>query len=76
MDIRRRAGTLSIARTGGKAEADLVNFGYVLNVIEDPAERLEALVDAFRHARRLLVVSALINETVDTERAERFGDGV
>jgi hypothetical protein len=39
-----------------KQEADIVNLGYVLNVIEDPAERLEALVDAFRHAKRLLVL--------------------
>ncbi len=59
-----------------KAEADVVNLGYVLNVIEDPAERLDTLVDAFRHTRRLLVVSALINETVDTGRARQYGDGV
>jgi len=60
----------------GKQDADIVNFGYVLNVIEDPAERLEALVDAFKHAKRMLVVSGLINETVDTSVARRFGDGV
>ncbi|MBI4661498.1 MAG: DNA phosphorothioation-associated putative methyltransferase [Verrucomicrobia bacterium] len=59
-----------------KREADIVNLGYVLNVIEDPAERLEALVDAYRHARKLLVVSALIQESVATERAQAFGDGV
>jgi hypothetical protein len=50
-----------------KREADIVNMGYVLNVIEDPAERLEALVDAYRHARRLLVVSGLIQETVESD---------
>ena len=27
-------------RDVGKREADIVNFGYVLNVIEDPAERV------------------------------------
>ncbi len=59
-----------------KTEADVLNLGYVLNVIEDPAERLATLVDAFRHTRRLLVVSALIRETVDTETAATFGDGV
>jgi len=48
----------------------------VLNVIEDPAERLEALVEAHRYARRLLVVSALIQETVATERAAVYADGV
>lgn len=61
---------------GRKREADIVNLGYVLNVIEDPAERLEALVEAFRHANQLLVVSGLINETVDTTTARVFGDGV
>lgn len=59
-----------------KREADIVNFGYVLNVIEDPIERLEALVDAFRHAKRLLLVAGLINETVDTASARKFSDGV
>ncbi len=59
-----------------KRPADIVNMGYVLNVIEDPVERLEALVDAFRYARRLLVVSGLINETVDTATAQQYGDGV
>lgn len=59
-----------------KREADIVNMGYVLNVIEDPAERLEALVDAYRHARRLLVVSGLIQETVETDRAAHYRDGI
>lgn len=61
---------------GEKREADIVNMGYVLNVIEDPAERVEALVDAHRQAKKLLVVSGLINETVDTARARQFSDGV
>ena len=62
--------------TAPKREADVVNLGYVVNVIEDPAERVDALVDAFRHARRLLVVSGLIQETVVVETAERLHDGV
>lgn len=61
---------------GKKVEADIVNMGYVLNVIEDPAERLEALVDAHRHCKKLLVVSGLINETVDVARARQYSDGV
>lgn len=61
---------------GNKHEADIVNLGYVLNVIEDPAERLEALVDAHQHCRKLLVVSALIKETVDVARARQYSDGV
>ena len=61
---------------GQKHHADIVNLGYVLNVIEDPAERLEALVDAFRFSRRLLVVAGLIHETVDTATARSYSDGV
>ena len=63
-------------RETAKREADLVNLGYVLNVIEDPAERVEALVDAYRHAKRVLVVSAMICETVEAGRGAQFGDGV
>jgi hypothetical protein len=59
-----------------KIQADVVNFGYVLNVIEDPAERLVALVDAYRQTNHLLVVSALINETVEIGRSAVFRDGV
>ncbi len=59
-----------------KRDAEIVNLGYVLNVIEDPAERIEALLDAHRHATRLLVVSALINETVAMDRAAQYRDGV
>jgi len=59
-----------------KREADIVNLGYVLNVIEDPAERVESLVDAHRHAKKLLVVSGLINETVESDRAAQYRDGV
>lgn len=59
-----------------KREADIVNLGYVLNVIEDPAERVESLVDAHRHAKKLLVVSGLINETVESDCAAQYRDGV
>ena len=59
-----------------KKEADVVNLGYVLNVIEDPVERIETLIEAWSLSQRLLVVSALIRETVPAERAVAFGDGV
>lgn len=39
-------------------EADVVNLGYVLNVIEDVAERREALEKAWRLAGRALIVAA------------------
>jgi DNA phosphorothioation-associated putative methyltransferase len=41
-------------------EADVVNLGFVVNVIEDPAERVDALQRAFRLARRVMSVSAML----------------
>jgi DNA phosphorothioation-associated putative methyltransferase len=60
-----------------KVKAEVVNLGFVLNVIEDPAERIEVLSDAWAHAKRLLIVSTLIlrGESYDG-LGERFGDGV
>lgn len=42
--------------------ADVVNFGYVLNVIEDVNERALALKRAWALTTRLLVVAALVKE--------------
>ena len=41
-----------------KTPAGVVNLGYVVNVIEDQREREAALIDAWRLASRLLIVSA------------------
>ena len=68
-DPQHRPGT-------AKREADVVNIGYVLNVIEDPAERLDALCEAFSLTKKVLVVAGLIQETVPAHRATSFGDGV
>ena len=59
---------------GQRVDSDVVNLGYVLNVIEDPAERLEALRQAFSLAKRLLVVSVRTDQVL--EKADEFGDGV
>jgi DNA phosphorothioation-associated putative methyltransferase len=59
-----------------KEPADIVNLGYVLNVIEDPAERVDTLCNAFRLAKKLLVVSGLIHRTVDESVALQYRDGV
>lgn len=57
--------------------ADIVNLGYVVNVIEDPVERIQTLTRAFDLARQVLVVSArLADEEVGLSRAKRYGDGV
>lgn len=54
-------------------EADLVNLGFVINVIEDPAERVEALVGAFKLARVALVVGVMLSGS-DTP-GKPFRDG-
>ena len=65
------------APDGARKESDIVNLGYVLNVIEDPAERLETLSTAWRLAKRLLVVSAQIGDvSTEAPRAAALNDGV
>lgn len=43
-----------------RVEADLVNLGFVVNVIEDPAERVEAIVQAYKLAKHALVVGVML----------------
>lgn len=57
------------------AAADIVNLGFVINVIEDFDERLVALTRAWSLAERLLVVSVMLANQNDP-RGERFRDGV
>ncbi len=56
--------------------ADVVNLGFVLNVIEDPAERVDALLDAWKLTRRTLLVSTLIAGQEAYDEIQAFGDGV
>ncbi|MER8824028.1 DNA phosphorothioation-associated putative methyltransferase [Mesorhizobium sp. M0991] len=56
-------------------DAEIVNLGFVLNVIEDPAERVVALKAAWELARRVLLVSVLIVGAVPVDGLRRFGDG-
>jgi DNA phosphorothioation-associated putative methyltransferase len=58
------------------AEADIVNLGYVINVIEDTTERREALIEAWQLTRQVLIVSAQI--LVDTRHRGliAYGDGI
>ena len=56
--------------------ADIVNLGYVINVIEDPAERREALTNAWQLTGKVLIVAAqvLINHGSGGQVA--YSDGV
>lgn len=55
-------------------QADVVNLGYVLNVIENPRERQEILQHAYGLANKVLVVAVRVERVL--EDASAFGDGV
>ena len=57
-------------------DADVVNLGYVLNVIEDSSERTTALSKAYGLARECLIVSVVTPGSLDVSKAEQFADGV
>ncbi|MGX2041383.1 DNA phosphorothioation-associated putative methyltransferase [Methylocaldum sp. MU1018] len=63
------------AADGSKRPAHIVNLGFVINVIEDPAERLEALQGAYVLADELLVISAMLANP-EALRGMPYGDGV
>ncbi len=61
---------------GVKVDADLVNLGYVINVIEDLEERVDALIGAWKLTNKLLVVSAMIAGEEHIKKFKRYKDGV
>ena len=55
---------------------DIVNLGYVINVIEDKEERIETLKRAYSFANKLLIVSAMLGNESIYERFKPYKDGV
>jgi len=64
------------APSKGKQVAEIVNLGFVLNVIEDPAERVETLLSSWKLAERLLVVATLIRGGEAYRDVVIHGDGL
>ena len=60
---------------GEVGAAEVVNLGYVVNVIEKPKERDEVLRRAWDFAERLLVVSARLSGDVDDLELQPLADG-
>ena len=56
--------------------ADVVNLGYIINVIEDLAERRKVLIEAWELTQKVLIVSAQV--LVDDRRRGlvAYGDGI
>ncbi|NDJ81235.1 DNA phosphorothioation-associated putative methyltransferase [Vibrio campbellii] len=59
-----------------KVSSDIVNLGFVLNVIEDQDERLDALLDAWELADKLLVVSVMLANESYIAQFKPYKDGV
>jgi DNA phosphorothioation-associated putative methyltransferase len=55
--------------------SDIVNLGYVINVIEDHKERVEVLQKAWTYAKKILIVSARHNLEQKDEGLIVFQDG-
>ena len=55
-------------------KAHAVNLGFVVNVIEDPAERVEAITNAFKLSSGVLVVGVMLHGPERGGKA--YGDGV
>jgi DNA phosphorothioation-associated putative methyltransferase len=58
-----------------KAPAAVVNLGYVLNVIEEPQERVATLKEAFTLAERLLLVSTMVAGQETDAHTRTYRDG-
>jgi DNA phosphorothioation-associated putative methyltransferase len=58
-----------------RSPAEVVNLGYVVNVIEDTGEREDALRTAWSLSQRALIVSARLTVECDPDEDVRFGDG-
>ncbi len=57
-----------------KIKSDIVNLGYVINVIEDPEERKSTIKEAYSLADKCLIVSAQ-TKAAAIHDAQEFGDG-
>lgn len=59
-----------------KVCADIVNLGFVINVIEDRDERLDTLLDAWKLTKKILVVSVMVANESYTAQFRPYKDGV
>lgn len=60
---------------GPRRDADIVNLGYVVNVVESPEERAQTIRAAWNYARDVLIVSARLKSEAETSTFDEFEDG-
>ena len=63
------------APSGPRRAADVVNLGFVLNVIEDRHERAETLMAAYGFARRALSIAVMPLGKYTFDNLKPYGDG-
>lgn len=63
------------APDGPRRPGDVVNLGFVINVIEDPYERIETVKAAWGFARRAMVVSAMPASKASVAGLTPYRDG-
>ena len=56
--------------------SDIVNLGFVINVIEEREERVETLKTAYSYTSKMLIVSAMLGNESVYERFKPYKDGV
>lgn len=61
---------------GGLVNSDIVNLGFVLNVIEDRDERNETLKRAWEYADKILIVSVMIAGENFIQQFTPYKDGI
>ena len=61
---------------GELISSDIVNLGFVLNVIEDRGERDETLIRAFEYTQKMLIVSVMIAGESVISQFKQYKDGV
>jgi DNA phosphorothioation-associated putative methyltransferase len=58
-----------------KRPAELVNLGFVLNIIEDPHERIRALREAWSLCRKVMAVAVMVEGHYPVQGLTPFADG-
>ena len=76
MNIRASGWDPVFLPEGRRRPADIVNLGFVLNVIEDAKERENTLTEAYELTRKVLVVSVMLGYHRRRSRYAPYEDGV
>ena len=57
-------------------KSDIVNLGFVVNIIESLSERTQALKKAYSLSKKILVASVMLGSESITSKFRKYGDGI